>query len=409
MPRFAIGCLLLAATAAGCTYPEDAEPWVGEREAAIVNGTQDSGHPQVGLLYIQGTPSCTATLVGSRTVLTAAHCVTDDKQPPFQLVGPISFKLGDQMYLASSTTMHPGYSYNGTWNADVAVIRLGQAVQGVIPARIAKTAPAKGETVTLVGFGYTSDAASSSFGVKRRATNTIGAMTQNLITFYGASGSVGNICFGDSGGPAFAVRGGVEYLVGVHSYGEGACGVTEHDQRADFYRPWIEQQAQGDLYTGSPSAPPPGDTKAPTVQFLTPRDNNQLAPSFQVQVAAQDDVGVARVELFVDGKQSFTKAHAPYQFSVQSLAGGAHTLRAEAVDQAGHRTSSMIQIVVRDGLSSQTPADSTGATTTLSHPAAADEGQLLGSCSYGPVGRPPAAPTGLFLLAGLLLVLRVRP
>jgi len=405
MPRLALGCLsLFAAVGSACTL-EDPGLWVGEHEAAIVNGAQDPGHPQVGLLYIQGTPSCTATLVGSRTVLTAAHCVTDDNQPPFQLVGPISFKLGNQMYMASSTVMHPGYSYNGSWVADVAVVRLGQVVQGVTPARIAGAPPAKGETVTLVGFGYTSDSASSSFGVKRRATNTIGAMTQNLITFYGATGSVGNICFGDSGGPAFAVRGGVEYLVGVHSYGEGACGVTEHDQRADVYLSWIEQQAQGDLYKGSTTAPPPGDTKAPSVQFLTPRSSDQLAPSFQVQVAAQDDVGVTLVELFVDGKQSFTKAQAPYQFSVQNLAGGAHTLRAEALDQAGHRTSSTIQVAVREGFSSPAPS---GGTTKLTHPASDDEGQLLGSCSYGPVGRPPGASAGLFLLLGLLVALRVR-
>jgi len=392
--------------------PQEPGAWddVQRAESPIVNGQAESGHPEVGLLYLQGQPACTATLIGSRTVLTAAHCVTNEKQPPFQLISPISFKLAGQMYMAASVVMHQGYGWTGgSWVGDVAVVRLGQAVQGVTPTRITSAAPQQGETVTLVGYGYTSDTATSSFGVKRKATNTIGNMTQNLITFYGATGSVGNICFGDSGGPAFAVRGGVEYQVGVHSFGESDCGVTEHDQRVDFYHGWITSQAQGDLYTGPPEQPPPADqdTKPPTVQFVTPSDSAQLGPSFQVHVAAQDDVGVVQVDLFIDGKQALKKVQPPYRFQLTELATGEHNLRAEALDQVGHRSSTLIKVQVREGLSStDTPADQP---SLLHNPQDNPGGELLGSCSYAG-SSPSCSLAGLLLLAlaGLVTCRRRR-
>lgn len=400
MRRLPVLAVTVSILAAGCTYPEDLAV-LSEQTHAIINGAQDPHHPEVGLLYLQGQPACTATLIGSHTVLTAAHCVTNDKQAPFNTVQAVSFKVGDVMYMASQVHMHEGYGYtNGRWVADVAVVRLVQAVQGVTPARVTKTAPVTGEAVTLVGFGYTSDSAASSFGVKRKAQNTIAQVSQNLITFYGATGSVGNICFGDSGGPAFTVREGVEYVVGVHSFGDGACGVAEHDQRVDYYHGWIAQRAQGDLYTG-----PPADTMPPSVKFLAPSDNAQTGPTFQAQIAAQDDVVVSRVELFIDGVQAQQKAQPPYNFTVQSLPAGVHNLRAEAVDGAGHRVSSLVRVEVRSDLPARTTE---GTDTSLVRPGEAAPGELLGSCSFGGSAAPGGA--GAWLLLGLAaLLLRRRP
>lgn len=245
--------IALALALAGCLPLEEAVPEVGWTEAAIVNGSVDHGHVQVGLLYQRGRAGCSATLIGTHTVLTAAHCVTDDEHPPFRPISPISFSLfsGGQMYIAQQdgVAIHPDYGYvSGTWKADVAVVRLSQTVKGITPARVSAAPPSLGETVTLVGYGYAAESASASFGVKRKAQNRIAKLSEHLLTFHGSDG--GNLCFGDSGGPAFAVRQGQEELVGIHSYGEGACGVVEHDQRADRYRAWIEQEARGDIYDG---------------------------------------------------------------------------------------------------------------------------------------------------------------
>ena len=56
-----------------------------------------------------------------------------------------------------------------------------------------------------------------------------------------------------------------------------------------------------------------------------------------VSVAASDDVGVARVKLFLGGKLLGTDRTAPYNFSfnTKGLARGTYTLTAKAFDAAG--------------------------------------------------------------------------
>src|SRR5262245_20452919 len=72
-------CTVLFATACG---PEeigtDRMDTLGNIGAEIVNGYIDNGHMQVVQVNPQGFNDhhCTGTLIGSRTVLTAAHCVT---------------------------------------------------------------------------------------------------------------------------------------------------------------------------------------------------------------------------------------------------------------------------------------------------------------------------------------------
>jgi V8-like Glu-specific endopeptidase len=382
----------------------------------IVNGATDTGHTAVGMLTTNGSGHCTGTLVGTRIVLTAAHCVVKEKKPPYSLRPKMGWSPdgGNTVIPAASVVYHSGYGQglSGLQN-DVAVLRLSQDA-AVEPMLIASTPPTKGEPITLVGYGYTKDGATATFGTKRKATNTIGKVTATEIVFYGATGSVGNICNGDSGGPAFAQRGGQELLVGIHSWGEGECGVAEHDARADIHLDWIRQQAQGNLWEGKPK-----DSQPPQVEIAAPGAQAQVPPSFQVEVNAQDDVEVDRVELFIDGKLLDSMKETPFVFAASNLGAGPHNLRAEAVDKAGHRSSTLVTVtVVVEGQpppaggvppAGPTPpqAPAPGPGPGSSTPGAQHGNDLVGACNLVHGGSTPL-PLVPLLLLGLLLLRRDR-
>ena len=148
------------------------------RAPYIVNGTQYNGRASVGMLEItvaQGAGICTGTLVGSRTVLTAAHCFDD--------VISARFVVGGQSYELVQMTQHPSYDKN-TLEEDVAVGRLASA-PNVPPSAASQSAPTQGTQVVLVGFGLTATGKNDT-GVKRGATATIGQVDAELDAMLGA-------------------------------------------------------------------------------------------------------------------------------------------------------------------------------------------------------------------------------
>jgi hypothetical protein len=81
-----------------------------------------------------------------------------------------------------------------------------------------------------------------------------------------------------------------------------------------------------------------GDTTAPMVSASESGSSGTLT----LAASASDDVGVSRVEFYVDGALKATDSSAPYQASLDSttLADGSHTLVARAYDAAGNVGSS---------------------------------------------------------------------
>ena len=95
-----------------------------------------------------------------------------------------------------------------------------------------------------------------------------------------------------------------------------------------------------------------GDVTAPSASITAPAGGTTVNGSVPVGVDASDDVGVTRVELWVDGSLSSTDATAPYSFAWDSTAvnDGNHTLQARAYDAAGNvGTSGAIVIQVANG------------------------------------------------------------
>src|SRR5437868_4762486 len=92
----------------------------------------------------------------------------------------------------------------------------------------------------------------------------------------------------------------------------------------------------------------PSVTPAPTVAFVTPAAVAILRGVAAVQVQAGDNVGVSRVEFYVDGSLRATDTQAPYTFNFDTTAAGngSHVLKAIAYDATGNSASAGVPVIV---------------------------------------------------------------
>jgi len=156
--------------------------------------------------------SCTASIVGDRVLLTAAHCVANG--------AAVTLRKGGATYRAmcEHAPQYQGGSASGI-TADYALCALDRPVPGVPAERVNARAAAlkvNGE-VLLTGFGCTTNQGTGgNDGVYRIGETTIKGLpagTNNDITVSGGAG----LCFGDSGGPAFLGEGRGRVQVSVNS------------------------------------------------------------------------------------------------------------------------------------------------------------------------------------------------
>lgn len=213
-----------------------------ERVARIINGTQTSDYPAVGLIGESGDHFCTGTLIAPQYVLTAAHCAEG--------VGNASgtFTVGGRSYQTERVFIHPNYNGNsiGSDSAnDIAIYKLSQPVVGVEPMAIFTGIPQVGQLLTLVGFGGGGNGTTGTngdFGIKRVGTTPIDQVTRTLIHWDFENNTEANTAPGDSGGPAFVTINGVKYIAGVTSGGDSpnaSIGDHSFDTRVDAYADWI--------------------------------------------------------------------------------------------------------------------------------------------------------------------------
>jgi len=98
--------------------------------------------------------------------------------------------------------------------------------------------------------------------------------------------------------------------------------------------------------------PAEADLEPPTVELIAPDDGHTVAPNTDVNVEADatDEVGVAEVELLLDGTPvDMPRTQAPYTWTLQLSDAGTHTLQATALDAAGNvGTSASLTLVVGD-------------------------------------------------------------
>lgn len=103
--------------------------------------------------------------------------------------------------------------------------------------------------------------------------------------------------------------------------------------------------------TTNPINPPPPDTTNPIVSLTSPADGTTVSGNVNISASASDDVGILKVEFYVNSNLVNTDTSAPYSYSwnTASVANGSAALSAIAYDAANNKgTSSAINVTVNN-------------------------------------------------------------
>lgn len=215
----------------------------------ILNGTPipRTEFPSVGIVKAP-TSLCTGTLISSDVVLTADHCVDDERG---NLVS-LKFTL-DAQYSSSSPNLITVSSVRRYTYRDFALLKLASPISSVEPSELVLnpfTQSNLNRLVDVVGYGDSTTTSSggkltdSGAGTKRKGQSLFFRLDDAQYTIVSKpSTSRQVICPGDSGGPLFSSLNGRRQLFGV------ANSVLWRGNCSTVSETYHTQVAQGDAKT----------------------------------------------------------------------------------------------------------------------------------------------------------------
>jgi hypothetical protein len=244
-----------------CSCGSEFEPKLADRSYPIINGQEDTSDAhQAVVALMSNVGMCSGTLISKRVVLTAAHCVEGAQVDQFHVFFGNDIFQGSEVRRVSEISVYPQYD-NQKLTGDIALIRMSSdAPFGVtpiphLPSSLAITSVDIGTSLEYVGFGET---ASGDTGVKMTMTNDLDWICVQSGGCYhagnpGAENTIcqdqepSGLCSGDSGGPAFIIRDGIEYVAGISSYVGEDCLYFGCSTKVDEYSEFVEEFVGGAL------------------------------------------------------------------------------------------------------------------------------------------------------------------
>jgi secreted trypsin-like serine protease len=220
----------------------------GTTRSPIINGNADTTDTSVVAIIItpidtsMGVEVCSGTVVSPHVVMTAAHCVDP------AIVGTISdvsIFLGSDftnvlqdnnpanfVETASRSFDSAFDPTNPVAGHDIAVV-VANAPLSLTPLPINHDSLGSGDEgspALAVGFGESDGSNMNSAGPRRSIMTTVLQVDDEHIVLDDV------ICEGDSGGPTFLTKDGVQVVAGVHSFTNAMnCVGTGDDTRVDLY------------------------------------------------------------------------------------------------------------------------------------------------------------------------------
>jgi hypothetical protein len=218
---------------------------------ALVGATPDGRFSdRVAMVLLRSgdkTGFCSALVLDSRTLLTAAHCL---KAPRDMAVHYRDASGAPVVIPVEAAIAHPLYRPDAirtrVESIDVALVRtvrpLDQRFAGA--ALASGEGPAVGAPVILTGFGVTRDGDWKSGGQLRSVSLTVREPASKVLIWASdPNGAAAGACSGDSGAPVWSADGGTAIAIATWAqapHGRGCGGLTQGPLLAPL-RGWIEE------------------------------------------------------------------------------------------------------------------------------------------------------------------------